>query len=137
MQTLTVEAVAPAEVQSDHFLATGALSIILVTGLLAVFAVVIMAWVSPFIGDAALIFAGLVGLIDALFVTPMRLRIEGRQVEVRTVARSRTYDGYTLIARRVPGSGYSLARKTRPHRSLAWVRKRDLGALSAAGVDIA
>jgi hypothetical protein len=137
MQTLAVEAVVPADVHSEHFLRTGALSIILVTGVLAVCSILLMAWVGPFVGDAALIFAGLVGLIDALFVTPMRMRIDGRNVEVRTVARSRTYDGYTLIARRVPGSGYSLARKTRPHRSVAWVGKRDLGALSAAGVDVA
>jgi hypothetical protein len=137
MQTLAVEAVAPADVRSEHFLATGALSIILVTGLLAVFSILLMAWVGPFVGDAALIFAGLVGLIDALFVTPMRMSIDGPNVEVRTVARSRTYDGYALIARRVPGSGYSLARKTRPHRAIAWVGKRDLEALSAAGVDVA
>jgi hypothetical protein len=137
MQTLAVEAVAPADVRSEHFLRIGALSIVLVTGVLAAFSILLMAWVSPIVGDAALIFAGLVGLIDALFVTPMRMRIEGRNVEVRTVARSRTYDGYALIARRVPGSGYSLARKTRPHRSIAWVGKRDLEALSSAGVDIA
>ena len=137
MQTLTVEAVGPANVRSEHFLRTGALSIVLVTGVLAAFSMLLEAWISPFVGDAALIFAGLVGLIDALFVTPMRIRIDGRNVEVRTVARSRTYDGYALIARRVPGSGYSLARKTHPHRAIAWVGKRDLAALGAAGVDIA
>jgi hypothetical protein len=137
MQTLAVEAVAPADVHSEHFLRAGALSIILITGVLTVFSILLMAWVGPFVGDAALIFAGLVGLIDALFVTPMRMRIQGRNVEVCTVARSRTYDGYALIVRRVPGSGYALARKTRPHRSIAWVGKRDLEALSAAGVDIA
>jgi hypothetical protein len=137
MQTIAVEAVAPAEIRSDHFLTMGALSIMLVTGVLAAFSILVMAWVSPFVGDPALIFAGLVGLIDALFVTPMRMRIDGRNIEVHTVGRARIYDSYALIARRVPGSGYSLARKTRPHRSIAWVRSRDLAALGAAGVDVA
>jgi hypothetical protein len=137
MQTLTVEPVEQTAERSELFLSGGVLSIGLVTAALVGWAIVIMMIVSPIAGDAALILAGLVGLIDALFVTPMRMNIEGRNVEVRTVARSRTYDGYTLIARRVPGSGYSLARKTRPHRSIAWVGARDLAALSAAGVDVA
>jgi hypothetical protein len=137
VQTLAVETAAPADVRSEHFLATGALSIVLVTAVLVGWAIVVMAWVSPIAGDAMLIVAGLVGLIDALFVTPMRLRIDGREVEVRTVARSKTFDGYTLIARRVAGGGYSLASKARPHSTVAWVRQRDLAALSAAGVDIA
>ena len=49
----------------------------------------------------------------------------GGEIEVRSVARSTTYDAYALIARRASGHRYGLATKERPHRTVAWLRNRD------------
>jgi hypothetical protein len=137
MQALAVEPVGLTEERSEHVLTSGVLSIALVTAVLVFWAVVLLETVSPIVGGAALMFAGLVGLIDALFVTATRIRVEGGEIEVRSVARSTTYDAYALVARRASGHRYGLASKERPHRTLAWVRERDLAALRTAGVDIA
>jgi hypothetical protein len=137
MQALAVEPIERADVRTEVFLTFGALSTGLVIAALVGLAIVLMAIVSPIVGDAALIFAGLVGLIDVLFVTPSRLRIDGREIAVCTVARSTTYDAYTLIARRVSGKRYSLSTKTRPHRTLAFVRRQDLAVLREVGVAVA
>jgi hypothetical protein len=116
--------------------AGGSLAMALVAAVLVFWAVVLLETVSPVVGGAALVFAGLVGLIDALFVTATRIRVEGSEIEVRSVARSTTYDAYALIARRASGHRYGLATKERPHHPLAWLRERDLAALRSAGVDI-
>jgi hypothetical protein len=136
MQALAVEPVGLTEERSEHVLKSGLLSIALVTAVLVFWALVLLVTVSPVVGGAALMFAGLVGLVDALFVTATRVRVDGRDIEVRSVARSTTYDGDALIARRASGHRYGLAAKERPRRTVAWMRERDLGALRGAGVDI-
>ena len=136
MQALAVEPIGLTEERSEHVLTSGVLSIAVVTAVLVFWAVVLLETVSPIVGGAALMFAGLVGLIDALFVTATRIRVAGGEIEVRSVARSTTYDADALIARRASGQRYGLAAKERPRRSLAWVRERDLAALTAAGVDV-
>jgi len=136
MQALAVEPVGLTEERSEHVLTSGVLSIALVTAVLVFWAVVLLETVSPIVGGAALMFAGLVGLIDALFVTATRLRVDGSEIEVRSVARSTNHDAYALIARRASGRRYGLASKAHPRRTLAWVRERDLAALRTAGVDI-
>jgi hypothetical protein len=137
MQALAVEPIERTEVRTEVVLTWGALSTGLIVAALVGLAIVLMAIVSPIVGDAALIFAGFVGLIDVLFVTPTRLRVDGREIAVCTVARSTTYDAYTLIARRVSRRRYALSTKTRPHRALAFVRPRDLALLREIGVDVA
>jgi hypothetical protein len=136
MQALAIEPIERADVRTDVFLTNGALSTGLVAAALVGLAIVLFAIVSPIAGVAALVFAGLVGLVDALYVTPTRLRIDGREIAVCTVAHSTTYDAHALIARRVSGRRSSLSAKTRPHRVLAFVGRRDLAALRAAGVDV-
>jgi hypothetical protein len=136
MQALAVGPVGLTEERSEHVLTSGVWAIALVTAVLAFWAVVLLETVSPVVGGAALMFAGLVGLIDALFVTATRVRVDGREIEVRSVARSTAYDACALIARRASAHRSRLATKDRPRRTVAWMRELDLGALRGAGVDI-